>query len=281
MISPTAQHLWNVHERVGTIPALRSAGIRALRVEPLLVESAMQLPAWCGDERGEPAPGILGVLVDSAIGCAVATAIGDGRSLVTSHLHLELLRPLPRECDVVTCEAHAAAVEDGFGIGDGVVTTASGEIVARATIGSVLFDSPVFQDNDSHRSPHQRDLTASRVDHALGMRIVAADAGSVEVTAAADPSFANRYGGVHGGFGVLIGERVLDLALRRALGGRPAMRPVEIRAAFLRPIAANGAAVTGHGAVIHLGRRLAAARGEVRDHDGRVAVLIDASYVPA
>jgi hypothetical protein len=32
--------------------------------------------------------------------------------------------------------------------------------------------------------------------------------------------------------------------------------------------------------VIHLGRRLAAARGDVRDQHGRVAVIVDASYVP-
>jgi acyl-coenzyme A thioesterase PaaI-like protein len=57
------------------------------------------------------------------------------------------------------------------------------------------------------------------------------------------------------------------------------MRPVELRAAFLRPIVADGTPVECRAAVIHLGRRLAAARGEVRDHRGRPAVLVDATYI--
>jgi uncharacterized protein (TIGR00369 family) len=95
----------------------------------------------------------------------------------------------------------------------------------------------------------------------------------------ASPRFANASGGIHGGFGVLMGERTLDLALRTALAGERSMRPVEVRAAFLRPIVADGTPVESRAMVMHLGRRLAAARGELCDHRGRPAVLVDATYI--
>jgi uncharacterized protein (TIGR00369 family) len=95
----------------------------------------------------------------------------------------------------------------------------------------------------------------------------------------AKPDFANSSGGIHGGFGVLMGERTLDVAIRTVLGDDRLMRPVELRAAFLRPIVADGTPVECRAVVMHLGRRLAAARGEVRDHRGRPAVLVDATYI--
>jgi uncharacterized protein (TIGR00369 family) len=113
----------------------------------------------------------------------------------------------------------------------------------------------------------------------LGARLVDARSTGIRMTAEAKPEFANTSGGLHGGFGVLMGERVLDAALRAALHNDQSMRPVELRAAFLRPIVVNGHVIECRATVMHQGRRLAAVRGEVRDHQGRPAVLVDATYV--
>jgi uncharacterized protein (TIGR00369 family) len=122
-------------------------------------------------------------------------------------------------------------------------------------------------------------MAGSPVLELLGARLVSTRHTGIRVTAEAKPEFANSSGGLHGGFGVLMGERVLDAALRAALHDERSMRPVELRAAFLRPIVADGRAIECRATVMHQGRRLAAVRGEVRDHYGRPAVLVDATYV--
>jgi uncharacterized protein (TIGR00369 family) len=117
------------------------------------------------------------------------------------------------------------------------------------------------------------------VHDTLGTQVVRALRSGVRVLARASVHFANSRGGLHGGFGVLIGEQTLDLALRVALDGARTMRPVELRAVFLRPIIADEAMVEARATVIHLGRRLATVRGELRDQRGRPAVLVDATYL--
>lgn len=75
------------------------------------------------------------------------------------------------------------------------------------------------------------------------------------------------------------GERTLDVALRAAITDAWSVRPVELRAAFLLPIPATGAPIESRASVVHLGRHLAAARGELRHRQGRPAVLVDATYI--
>ena len=113
----------------------------------------------------------------------------------------------------------------------------------------------------------------------LGTNIVSVRQDGIRMLVTAKPQFANSTGGIHGGFGVLMGERALDVALRAAITDERSMRPVELRAAFLRPIPATGAPIECRATVMHLGRRLAAARGEVCDQQGRSAVLVDATYI--
>jgi uncharacterized protein (TIGR00369 family) len=288
--------LHGLRERVDVVPARATAGIRAVRVEAGHTQYAMDVPDWIHDADGRAAPGALGILVDTAVGTAVMTAVAGHRAMATSHLHLELLRPIPAGTRTITCDGAPSAVEDRFALGEGVALTEAGDVVARASVGAVLLDTPArfgpgrtdMRVTPSRRGaaterasrPH-RLIAGSPVHEELGTRVVSARSTGVRSTALAAPRFGNSGGGMHGGFGVLMGECVLDLALRAALGDRPAMRPVELRAAFLRPIPADGSAVECRAAVVHLGRRLAAARGEVRDQEGRVAVLVDASYVPA
>jgi hypothetical protein len=49
---------------------------------------------------------------------------------------------------------------------------------------------------------------------------------------------------------------------------------------YLRPIPADGHLMKSVGTIAHLGRRLGAARDEVKAPEGKPALLIDATYVP-
>jgi acyl-coenzyme A thioesterase PaaI-like protein len=75
----------------------------------------------------------------------------------------------------------------------------------------------------------------------------------------------------------LMAQRALDAAVKGI--AEPSHRLLELRAAYVRPIAATGGAIDCAAEVLHRGRRLTLVRGELRDHAGRAAVRVDATYM--
>jgi uncharacterized protein (TIGR00369 family) len=285
------------------VPALETVGVERIARGSTVATCHMRSPATLLDPERVTATGALAVLADGVLGFAITFGLPQVMGMVTTHLHLELLRELPDGELVLAATGRRTGVEGMFAIGVADIADADGAPLAQATIGALFLERPP---PNEHRappppaavpSPPPPSLAASAapapsapggthrlvrdapVHELLGTRVLRAGRRGVRMTVEARPAFANSMGGVHGGVGVLMGERALDLALRAAITDDRRLRPVELRAAFLRPIAADGRAIECHAAVMHLGRRLAAVRGEVRDHDGRTAVLVDATYV--
>ncbi|HZQ58177.1 MAG TPA: hotdog fold thioesterase [Acidimicrobiales bacterium] len=273
------------------MPALETVGIDVIARRDTVTACRMRAPSTLLDQDGATATGALAVLADGVLGFAITYGLPQVMGMVTTHLHLELVRPLPTGTIVLEAAGRRRGTEGAFAIGEADISTADGSPVAQATIGALFLprpppdeprrarpETPVAEAAAPVVRPH-RLLGGAPVHTLLGTQVRRARRDGVRVMVNALPSFANSMGGVHGGVGVLMGERALDLALRAAIPDERKLRPVELRAAFLRPIAADGRAVECHAAVMHLGRRLAAVRGEVRDHEGRTAVLVDATYV--
>ena len=79
-----------------------------------------------------------------------------------------------------------------------------------------------------------------------------------------------------------MGERAADLAWRVGDDTNPVpCRPVELRVAFLRPIAADGGSVTGGAEVTFRGATTATTTTRVHRPDGKVSVQLDAVHVRA
>jgi len=270
------------------IPAWKTAGLGESLLSDRRAEQEMRVAPWMCDASGDVATGMLAVLCDSVVARAVMSTVPIEKGMATSHLHLELLRPIPRAALSLRCIGEQRAIDERFGLGEGAITDASGTLLAKSTIGAVLLDArPHHERRAEAASPPstaremQAKVEVSPILSELGTEVLRAEHSQVRLLMSAAPRFANASGGIHGGFGVLMGERTLDFALRTALGDQRSMRPVELRAAFLRPILADGTSIECRASVMHQGRRLAATRGEVRDHRGRPAVLVDATYINA
>ncbi len=112
--------------------------------------------------------------------------------------------------------------------------------------------------------------------------VTAVERGPGSCTHALDPApWLLDQGNVHGGGGVLLGERAAAAALGRVqVPGDGARRLVELRAVYLRPLAADGGPLECRAEVVHLGRRLAAARAELFRPGEPPAVLVDTAYGP-
>ena len=250
-------------ERALAMPAARAAGIACVALAAGHSQWQMDVPDWMVDTDGSVPAGSLGILADTSLTSACVAAVADRQSVVTSHLQFELLAPLRTR--TLVCTALTTALGDGWALSAGEVETGDGTVVARISMGAVLFEQPRAQGPAATGS----DLDA----RVLGM--VSTSAGNAVTTCT--PAYAwlaNAYGGLHGGAGFLIGERTLQLAMG------PTMRALEVHAVYLRPIPADGQLVESVATVAHRGRRLAAARGEVNAPSGKPAVLVDATYIP-
>src|SRR4051794_14016953 len=124
--------------QMGDFPIRQELGVRSVAIEQDQVIDEMDIGTWLHDERGEVAPGSMGLLVDAVLGRGVMVAVPIDMSMATSHIHIELLRPIPSEAKMLRCVAAPRAIEDSFGLSEGEVVADDGTIVARASLGAIL-----------------------------------------------------------------------------------------------------------------------------------------------
>jgi uncharacterized protein (TIGR00369 family) len=265
-----------------TVPARSTAGISTVAWTRGRIVEEMNVPHELLDERGAVVTGALGILADSALGQAVASSLEHPTWVATSHLHLALTNPLRPDHDRFVVTARVDSVGEGRAAAHGEIASPDGTCVARASLGSVLLpaaplgiersDDEVVTAGATPDAP----LHTAPVDALLGLEVRDSGEHGTEACFRANPAMANSSGGVHGGFGFLIGARLLDLL---AMHKRTAMRIADVRAVFLRPITADGGAVQAVATILHGGRRLLASEAEIYDHGSRRAVVVEATHV--
>lgn len=81
--------------------------------------------------------GLVCTLLDSALGCAVQTTLAQGQGYTSIEIKVNYLRPVFADGGVLTCVGTVTKPGNRVAFADGVVTDASGKVVATAT-GSLL-----------------------------------------------------------------------------------------------------------------------------------------------
>ncbi len=241
------------------------------------------------DDRGAPATGMIFLLADHALGAAIFSRIGLNDRIVTSHLHVEMLRALPPGLTRLIGHGEVIDVMPGSGFARGRATSAEGGVLAVFSARFALFGAdqqqggavtgeaaPVYPGRRSPLLAHA--LTNSPVHDLLRTNVLDVVGVQVRVTMDARTEFANERGGLHGGAGALMGERVGDLALRSVAGSERRYRPVELRVVFLRPVPADGTALVAEAEVAYIGRTTATTTARLLRADGKVAVQVDAVH---
>jgi acyl-coenzyme A thioesterase PaaI-like protein len=250
------------------------------------------VPVHTVDGRGALATGALCLVADHSLGGAAMSRISADERMVTSHMHLEIVaEPTPnmRSFCATADEVHLAP---GSAFIRGRISADDGTLVALTSARFALFDASRAQGGNvaplatAPASSVVADLggwTRSPVDDLLGLSLVRLHpAGGIDVAFRATPELSNERSGLHGGVGALMAERAADLVLRLGDDQSPVpFRPVELRVAFLRPIAADGNTVGGTAEVTFRGATTAATTSRVYRPDGKVSVQLDAVHVRA
>ena len=243
------------------------------------------VPPTARDGDGALPTGALAVLADHALGRRLSEVLEPDERMVTSHMHLEIVRPPQPGVDRYVGEAQEVHRVPGSGFSRGSIRDANGALVALISArfalipagdmqGGAVLDQRAASIDPSEATPPTQPWSGVPVHQLLGTRMRRESEGQVEVDFLAAPELANERSGLHGGVGALMGERAAALALQ----GRAAFRPVELRIVFLRPVPAVGQRVRADAEIIFLGRTTATTSARLYRADGKVAVQVDAVH---
>lgn len=267
--------------RLPHIPARALAGLR----DPVAVDGRivgeMVIPAALRDPAGHLSPASLALLADGCLGLSVVDYLEHRSGMVTSHLHLEFPHSIPADLAAANGSATVRSITGSFGLADAEIRGATGDVLAYATLGAVLVPRPPGMSEAA-----ETDMPApspasgyAHIDELFGTKVVRTSEAAGELQFHALPDFANSYHSVHGGMGALMGTRAMDLTI--LTGAQSAFRLTEMRAVFPRSLPASDCEIGCRVTVLHRGRRLALARAELIGPDQKVALVVDATYVPA
>lgn len=242
------------------------------------------------DERGELPVGALCVSLDHALGCRIADHLGAGDRIVTSHMHLEVLAPGPLGDELLVATNTGTTMVPGSAFCAAEVTRPDGGVAVRASGRFAIVHGEaaaggrvVPVETTAVAADLSDDLSGVVGDSPIlalfGARIVGGVGDVIRSLAIARTEFANERGGVHGGVGAFMCERVAALALRHRAGDDHPFRTVEMRVFFARPLAASGGAVGLATEIGFLGRTTASTTTRLFRPDGKLAVQVDVTHL--
>jgi uncharacterized protein (TIGR00369 family) len=85
--------------------------------------------------------GLAATLLDSALGCAVHSALPAGTTYTTLELKVNYLRPMTRETGIVYCEGKIIHVGGRVATAEGRLTDAAGKLYAHGTTTCIILRS--------------------------------------------------------------------------------------------------------------------------------------------
>ncbi|TDD39462.1 PaaI family thioesterase [Actinomadura sp. KC06] len=114
-------------------------GMTAESLEPGRVVFALTPRTDFSNPLGIVHGGILSTLLDSAMGCAVHTALPDGAGYTTLELSVNFVRPVPLEGGRLVCEGTTVHVGRKLATAEGRVRNEDGKLVAHGTTTCMVF----------------------------------------------------------------------------------------------------------------------------------------------
>ena len=282
------------HQAQVRIPAARTFGISGVFDKRRgAFEMTQEVPPSVLDRTGAVPPASLTLLADHIIGSAVVLRLAADERMVTGHIHLEFLKPLPPEArrfhgrtDDLHLTAHGA-------FGRGSILAENGEVVVlissrfaiirrdRARSAGATSTKPSVIETKHIVAPGPTiplDIEVSALDTVLGTCLIARDHSNARVRFQATNDLANDRGGLHGGVAALMADRAAALTVPNSSHIEFPYSHTEMRVVFLRPLPTEGTSIEVDASITHLGNSTVTTTARVRDPSGRVAVQVDSIY---
>ena len=280
--------------------------------------SQFTMPAtrWLSTHNGVIPGGVLAVLADGPLGCAIQSTLPAGTIYTTSELSMSYLRPaVPDGRDLV---ANGRVIHAGrsLALSEAVVTDGDGREVAHATSRCFIFppmdsppappaedyERPVYDTPDPYQRPAVGAILGDEVDQWSGYELwrrcvsgeieppplhyltdsrpVEVGEGTMTWTMPASPWLCSPTGFVEGGFLVYLADAAVTTASHTRVPAGIACAAIDVTVKFIRPAPPDGRLLTAVGTVVHHGKSLSVATAEIRNADGKlVATALGSSML--
>jgi uncharacterized protein (TIGR00369 family) len=117
-------------------------GIKLVAVEPGRVVFTATAEERFYNGTGVAHGGFAASLLDTALGCAINSAMPAGRRFTTLELKVNLTRPLTKEAGLLRCEASIVHVGGRTATSEGRIVDANGKLYAHGTTTCIVVETP-------------------------------------------------------------------------------------------------------------------------------------------
>jgi uncharacterized protein (TIGR00369 family) len=293
-------------------PVNRLTGAQSTEVGPGIATFAMPVTPWLLDPHGLVSLGTAGILADTALGCAIMTALPPGVAFTTGEISLNALRPITTASRQLVARGRLVHSGRSLGLSDVHIEDGAGRLVVYGTSRCILFPprepppsppaSPARAQEQAVDSPdpYLRDpagapipqaawadrsgleilqalardeLPAPPLSSLTGLRLMEAADGTTTFSLPASGWLCNPAGTVQGGVLAMLVDAALGMAVQTTAPAGTAIASLDLKVNLLRPAPPDGRDLVARANVVHRGRTLAVAHGEVTDADGRRVAL--------
>lgn len=296
-------------KRVLPPPVSHLTGMRLVEVSPGAATFEMPLTGWLVGPQGVSYLGVLAILADGPLGCAIQTSLAAGLGYTTTELGLSLVRPVPA---TGTLTAIGRLIYSGHStaLADAEVVSDDGRLVAHCTTRCSVFPFPLSEEplgdlpvkdvelpeQSPFRQPVRGEVLADAVwesrtglevlqghvagefppppiGELLGLRVVAATEGAATFALPAHGWLSQPLGFVEGGVTACLADSAMAAAVQTTVADGRAFAPVDLRVNFLRPVPPDGRELTASATVFHRGRTMAYTRADVLNEDSKIVAM--------
>jgi uncharacterized protein (TIGR00369 family) len=271
----------------------------------------MPLTDWLHTWAAMTWGGVLAIVADAALGCAVLSTLPPATPMTTSEIALSVLRPIPRS-GAVAARASLVHGRRRTGLSQVDVIDDRGRLLAFGTsrcavlppvdapavrledfpvLPDAVFAGPFLYDEPVDHSPVPQEVYDAHsglelvqlglagtfppgpIERLLGAAVVDVAEGRARATMPAHGWLSQPAGMVEGGVTACFADWAMVTAVASTCPPRTAWAPLDLRAVFLRPVPPDGRPLTVDATVIHRSRTMAYTEARVTNADGKVVAL--------
>lgn len=301
----------NLDGRTPDAPCARLMGRKLVEAEPGRVVFTMPASPWLRGPKGHIHTGALAFLADGALFFAVFSSLPPNVLCTTSELSITFLGDAPSAEGQLTAEGRLVFVDERNALAEVFIKDGDGRLVTHGTSRCFVFppfhppldphphiaqhvepewDTPDPWERPCAGSPlgpgtfDQYDgleilqaqiaglLPSPPINHLTGLRVVAADRGSVTFALPASPWMTNEIGSVFGGSLALLAKAATAGAVQTVAPKGASFTALDLKVNLLASPDPDGSDLLATGTVVHRGQ-LSIATCEVTDGTGRVVAL--------
>lgn len=122
-------------------PAAETTGIYAAEIGEGRAVFTLQPAEWHYNPIGSVHGGILATLADSALGCAVHSALPEGSSYTSLDLSIKFTRAATVDSGLLTCEGRVVSIGRRAATAEATITDDQGRVIAHAICSCMIFSN--------------------------------------------------------------------------------------------------------------------------------------------